>query len=161
MDLLRIASRVVAGELVGDSHVPSSDDPVEHFGNYGLANLYDLPTGQYGSHDNLWLFEFGPYNTQVLVWQKSMDDALEVVAEWLEKNAPGIFTPPDYDAVRAELGPDASDEEVATKAEEDLTYTESGYIASYEWTATEVPKNNDLYRNCLEYCQQRYDEMEY
>ena len=160
MDLLKIASRVAAGELISDSRVPSIDDPAESFGEYSLANLYDLPTGQYGSHDNLWLFEF-THGKKVLVWQKSLDNALEVVAEWLAKHAPGVFTPPDYDAVRAELGPDASEEEVATKAEEGLIYTESGYIAAHEMIANEVPKNSELYRNCLAYCQQRYEEMEY
>lgn len=107
-----------------------------------------------------WLFSFGAYGTQVIVWEKSLEDALEIAAEWLKENAPGFFVEPDYKEAAEELGlstgtesqPDLferlreeHEDEIRDKAEEDLTYTESGWIPSWEWHVTEIPSKTETH----------------
>jgi hypothetical protein len=99
------------------------------------------------SKRTLYRFQFGAYGTDyVYAWAcHTLDDALEAAAEWLEEHKPGHFSEPDYDDSARELGaPDdwRTDEEwagkVAEHAETDHTYTESGYLLSWEWTVDEV-----------------------
>ncbi len=87
------------------------------------------------------LFSFGAYgDTKVIVLENTLDDALETAGEWLAENAPGIFIEPDYESSAQELygkpvdecDPDEQ-EKIWEHAETDLTYTESGHIASWEW----------------------------
>lgn len=122
-------------------------------GNLGIALDSQAP---YGAK---YVFHFGVYGwTHVFVWgaDLSLEDALQVAAEWLRDHAPGIFTEPDYEDAAEELGEahvrawftapaDRDDEnetlcnEVVGAAETDLTHTESGHIASWEWNYTEDP----------------------
>lgn len=92
-------------------------------------------------------FRFGAYgDTTVIVFQRPdhVEDALETAAEWLRENEPGHFVEPDYEAAKDEImgetgaGDDMiSDEAIAELAEADLTHTESGFLASWEWTVDE------------------------
>lgn len=99
-----------------------------------------------------YVLSFGAYAcTHLMVYASSLDDALEECAEWVTDNAPGHIMAHDSDELvelfeeaRAELFGDTqatelSDEqrwECEEQATADLTYTESGYITSYEWTIT-------------------------
>jgi hypothetical protein len=109
------------------------------------------------SSNSVFTFHFGAYgDTTVSLWAQSdhVEDALEMAAEWLAEHAPGIFVEPDYaDAAReigvgtpfegkdvADLyaaGEDELADRICTRAEMDLTYTESGYLVSWEWTVDE------------------------
>lgn len=97
-------------------------------------------------------FRFGAYgDTTVSVWAQAdhLEDALELAAEWLAEHAPGLFTEPDYKAAAEDLGVDFASwssgdlddcndyGRVTDAAEADLTYTESGYLNSWEWTFSE------------------------
>ena len=86
--------------------------------------------------DRAHIFAFGAYaDTYVLVFGDGGSyDALEAAAGVLADVAPGCFSEPDYDAAREELGAEENDDTVREHAETDLTYTESGYLASCEWT---------------------------
>lgn len=95
------------------------------------------------------LFNFGAYGdfriaVGVGPGLTSLEDALEVAAETLLEVAPGVFIQPDYDDVRNELGQGATDEAVMELAETDLTYTESGFLASWEWTVSEKLTREEL-----------------
>jgi hypothetical protein len=96
----------------------------------------------------VWRFGFGAVGTTtvyVLTDRETIEDALETAAEWLKDNAPGVFTEPDYEDAARELGysPDTEDETeqeaIRECAETDHTYTESGYLLSWEWTVDELP----------------------
>ncbi len=101
-----------------------------------------------------WLFSFGVEATHVVAFG-SLEDALEDAAATLKDVAPGRFVEPDYqnaisDMIDAgeledvEHGTDINDldddeiEAVQASAEADLTYTESGWLVSHEWTCREV-----------------------
>ena len=92
----------------------------------------------------MWVFHFGAYGgTHVLAFG-SLEDALEEAAARLLKVAPGFFEEPDYDAAAQELFgcnmDEVADEQVSDvmdRAEQDLTYTESGFLPSWEWTCDE------------------------
>jgi len=100
-----------------------------------------------GDRTRLYLFRFGAYgDCYVYAWgNDGFDDALEEAAGWLADNAPGHFHEPDYQEAADDLGYPADWAEdsdmsgrVAEHAEADLTYTESGYLASWEWAANAV-----------------------
>ena len=133
----------------GDSVVLLGDDGSPYY----LMNPLEVPSGsaeqvarRYGGirYERLWVFQFGAVGTtNLLVWARSLEEGLEEAAGWLEEFAPGHFMDDEYmkeryDEARAELGPDADEDDVAQKAEADLTYTESGYLTSYEWWANEA-----------------------
>lgn len=95
----------------------------------------------------LYLFSFGAYGGHdCYAWgERSLDDALEAAAEWLGETAPGLFSEPDYADAARELGaPEdwADDEEwfsrVSELAERDHTYTEAGWLLSWEWSVREI-----------------------
>lgn len=96
-------------------------------------------------------FHFGAYGaTIVRVYQRPghVEDALETAAKWLAENAPGIFEEPDYAAAKNEImgetgqGDDMiAEEDIAARAEADLTYTESGWLPSWEWTVNELDED--------------------
>lgn len=104
---------------------------------------------------NIWLFQFGAYgSTWVAVWEPHLEDALEIVAEWLADNEPGHLTTEKElwadkgliaDAMK-DLGHtgkfDDLDDEDKWKVQDamtvDMTYTESGYLTSYEWHVNEL-----------------------
>jgi hypothetical protein len=109
-----------------------------------LVNPSDKP-GKYG-REQLFRFGFGTVGTIfLLVWARGVESGLEIAAGWLETNAPGHLMVHGseelkqlYDEAREELGEDADEEEVEQQATADLTYTESGYLTSYEWTVDDV-----------------------
>jgi hypothetical protein len=92
-------------------------------------------------------FRFGAYGeTTVVVLQRPgcIDSALETAAECLKEHAPGHFSEPDYAAAKNEImgetgaGDDMiSEEAIAERAETDHTYTESGWLLSWERTVDE------------------------
>lgn len=93
----------------------------------------------------LFALTFGAVGTTyVLAWANSADDALEEAADYLEEaGKSGYFVPEDvmrqhYEEAKAELGEGAEEDAVHQKAEEDLTYTEAGYIPSHEWWVNEA-----------------------
>lgn len=121
------------------------------------------PIANAGDHDfkgartALYLFQFGAYGTTfVYAWGcHTLDDALEAAAEWLKENEPGhfvTFSEADYEEAARDIGAPADwrDSEasgpggdqwryaVAQRAEVDHTYTESGYLASWEWYVNEI-----------------------
>lgn len=104
---------------------------------------------------NRYVLSFGAYGTtHLMVWGRSLEDALETAAEWLAENAPGHIMPAwgkEHTALVKEACeerglpwpiPEGVDPEDAgylaaqEDAENDLTCTESGYLTSYEWFIT-------------------------
>lgn len=97
----------------------------------------------------LWFGACAP--TFVLAYADSLDDALEAAAEWLAEHAPGHLMEwggdDHIDLIRGvcdERGLEYRPEffvgmieppwgSVLDAAEADLTYTESGFLTSYEW----------------------------
>ena len=100
-------------------------------------------------------FRFGAYgDTRVVVFGRSghLEDALEEAASWLAANAPGHLMPmwgdehkKLYLEASEELFPGVAEtdldddqrQQADDQATADLTYTESGYLTSYEWTVDE------------------------
>lgn len=127
--------------------------------------------GRGSYYNRAFLFSFGAYgDTHVAVWERSFDDALESAAEWLSENAPGLFSPPDYEGSATELGlkwnpsepfEDGSDNaKIRDHAETDLTYTESGYLLSHEWYGREVSDPLELYVLALRSWDKRREDDE-
>jgi hypothetical protein len=98
----------------------------------------------------LYLFWFGAYGEHACyAWGcHSLEDALEEAAGWLHDNHPGMFvtfSDADYAEAAADIGAPEDwkeDDEWASKVwertEVDHTSTESGYLASWEWSMCEV-----------------------
>lgn len=152
--------------------IPDYDSrPVLHLANPDNREAHDDPS---------WILAFGSVGTTYLrVWERAIEDALETAAEWLVEHAPGHIMTHDSQELRelleealnelrgelmAEdlLAPDTTLDDlylheealcrVTDTATADLTYTESGYITSYEWTiAAECPTRDTLkaYRSVL------------
>jgi hypothetical protein len=55
--------------------------------------------------------------------------------------------------------PALSDEEAHDKATADLTYTEAGYLTSYEWTIDDVHKGTPLFEAALAASKEEYEEQ--
>lgn len=103
---------------------------------------------RFWAHKGAFVFHFGTYGTHVLAYGR-LEDALEDAAAWLAKNAPGHLTEPDYKQAMEELAEEFEDgnvdeERVTQHAEADLTYTESGWLLSYEWRVTELHSPEEL-----------------
>jgi CO/xanthine dehydrogenase Mo-binding subunit len=88
----------------------------------------------------LWFGAYG--DTHVLTWAESIEDALEQASSELPKDMFTALTD-SYTEALAELvaeGADPEDDETIQAAQEaaevDMTYTESGYLASWEWGIT-------------------------
>ena len=87
--------------------------------------------GSDGSYSRwvLWFGSCGP--TYVLVYAPSLEDALEEAAQHLaDKGWVGHFVKPEMEDGSTHDCPDAKEGFPCTC---DLTYTESGYLASWEW----------------------------
>jgi hypothetical protein len=98
-------------------------------------------------------FNFGAYgDTAVVVFARPdhIEDALETAAECLLEHAPGLFSEPDYAGAAREVGvaldqytngladlDDDTAERVREVAEVGHTYTESGWLLSWEWAVAE------------------------
>lgn len=103
-------------------------------------------------YNHLYVLWFGGCGATYLhVYADSLDDALAECAEWLAEHAPGHImkhgSEEHIDLIKdackdagVTYDPDMFSGSVATemykileKAEADLTYTEAGFITSYEW----------------------------
>lgn len=108
--------------------------------------MSDVPIADpFWRHTNLYRFSFGPHGTyHVYAYGDCLDDALEDAAAYMADCEPDLFTDPEYEAVACELGiawppPDEIQlETVRQAAETDLTYTEAGWLRSWEWFVYEV-----------------------
>jgi len=121
-----------------------------------IANPFDKSgphAAQYGHGSTL--FAFGAYgSTFVLAYGYGLESRLEEAAEWLREHEPGHFVDDEYMAeLYSEAVTEAGDPEPGTSehdeatqaAETDLTYTESGWLPSWEWTIVfENPTKADL-----------------
>jgi hypothetical protein len=125
-----------------------------------IANADECVYTTYGGGlPALWLFQVGACGpVYVAVWTRTtLEDALEELGGFLvDKGYDGLITPHGseeakamYDEAREELGPDATDEEVMEHAEADMTYTESGWIRSWEWYVDEVDPRDEQYMKLL------------
>src|SRR5690606_25765075 len=90
---------------------------------------------------------FGAYGWTRVYARGSIEDALEQATEWAREHAPGYLTEPDYGLKEREYycpecGYSPWDgrgcDHQCHSAEDDLTYTESGWIVSHEWHCDEV-----------------------
>jgi hypothetical protein len=81
-----------------------------------------------------------------MIWADGLESAIEIAGEWLAEHAPGLIIRNDAPLLAelmgeacAELGVDPSQpggpeyDAAWEQATADLTYTESGYLTSYEW----------------------------
>jgi hypothetical protein len=91
-----------------------------------------------------WVLYFGAVGTQyVLVFGGSLENALEEAAAALvDANMPGYFIEPEVEDGSTHDCPDGAEGYPCTC---DLTYTESGYLPSWEWgIALEDPTREQL-----------------
>ncbi len=155
----------------GDKHV--SLEPAEDFlvieesedDRYPFVVVNPLEYDTY-MRNSIFAFTFGAYGwTRLIVWEASdhIEDALEKAAEWLAEHAPGILTSEEevgklIDEAKEEK-PGADEEEVFTTATQDMTYTESGWIPSWEWTVSEFT-SGELFDVTLAASKEEY-EAEY
>lgn len=112
---------------------------------------------RFWAHKSVWVFQFGACATTHVLAYGYLENALEDAAAWLAKHAPGHLTEPDYEQAEHELqqdslsgehplpdDPDLRQDAICQRAESGLTYTESGWLLSHEWTATELREPGDL-----------------
>ena len=116
--------------------------------------------------NSIFAFAFGAYGwTRLIVWEASdhIDDALEKAGEWLAEHAPGILTSEEEIGKLIEEAkeedPSLDDEDAFSTATQDMTYTESGWIPSWEWTVSEFT-DGDLFDVTLKASKEEY-EREY
>lgn len=118
---------------------PSERGDHQRYRPYNRTRRYVLSFGAIGT-------------THLMVWGRGIEDALESAADWLADNAPGHIMTHDseelqelFNEAMQELYPhaesidDLDESEVSAcqeKATADLTYTEAGYLTSYEWFIT-------------------------
>lgn len=133
-----------------------SNDP-----GFILVNPLDLPLteSRAGRKTELWAMQFGAYGwTKLLVWARSGETALEEASGWLAEHAPGIFVDQEeLESLEREYRaehPDADEDDIAGEAYQDLTYTEDGYIPSWEWTMSAI--HGDMYDVTLEASKEEY-----
>lgn len=107
-----------------------------------------------GNTHQLWLFSFGACGTtDVYVWgDGDVCAALEAAAETLPKGFFTEFDRADREAAASDLGidPDTDDEDeeekIMCRMEVDMTHTQCGLIASWEWWVTEIEPEEALAR---------------
>jgi hypothetical protein len=118
-----------------------------------IANPSERPEGTY-RRNRRFLFSFGAYgSTHVLVYGRSLDDALDEAIDWLVDNAPGhLMDEQVAEAYREAIAAGKSEEEAAEEAETDMTCGGNcgHYIASWEWFVSEVTRE-DLLSNQPEF----------
>jgi hypothetical protein len=119
--------------------------------SYGPRKV-NIAGDRFWAYKGAFVFHFGAYGTHVLAYGR-LEDALEDAAAWLKEHAPGHLTEPDYESAMKECADaghlndqdeDEQEEVVRTRAEADLTYTEAGWIPSYEWNITELHSPEEL-----------------
>jgi hypothetical protein len=84
-------------------------------------------------------FQFGACGTVRLIAFGCLEAGLEACAEWLTDHAPGCIEPHDHEWEEDELDGDGDPV--------DHTYTESGWIPSWEWYVNDY----DFEQACREY----------
>ncbi len=113
------------------------EKPMSHEIRINLANA-----PQDGEGGDCFVFAFGAYaDTLVAAWGRGIEDCLEEAAGRLADNAPGhlsdlaeTYNEYHLDA-RAKGATEEQEEEYAREqSETDMTYTDSGYLRSWEWT---------------------------
>jgi hypothetical protein len=89
--------------------------------------------------DHAYVLWFGAYGwTRLHIYADSLDDALGGCAEWLATHAPGLIVKPGSPEYQDMLREDS--------AMADMTYTDSGWIPSWEWgVGLECPTTEELY----------------
>lgn len=156
----------------GDKHGRETDEEfvvLEEEGSndpgFILVNPHDYPQGRASTmrKSELFALQFGAYGwTKLLVWARSAEDALEEASGWLAQYAPGIFVGQDelkrLEAEFRQAAPGADDEEVMEGAYADLTYTEDGYIPSWEWTLDDV-SGSELFECALDTSKKEYESV--
>ncbi len=115
-----------------------------------IANPTERPEGRY-RRNSRFLFSFGAYgDTHVLVYGRSLDDALDEAIDWLVDHAPGhLMDDAVAEAYQEALASGMDEEEALEQAEMDMT---SGgncghYIASWEWWVNEVSRADLMARD--------------
>jgi hypothetical protein len=100
------------------------------------ASAWDAPNG-------IFVLHFGAYGwTHVLAFGH-LEHALEDAASVLAEVAPGLFHEPEYPARTDDMSDDDY-YDACEEAEVDLTRTEAGFIASWEWSCTEFESLEDV-----------------
>lgn len=129
------------------------------------VGFFDGTYRSYHREGGLYVLWFGAYaDTRLAVWQGSLDDALEEAAAWLAEFAPGHIVSDEEIAelVREaqEEDPELDEGEAYEQATADLTYTESGYITSYEWGISYEPSqpNDDMTEALISFAADLYEE---
>lgn len=110
--------------------------------SYGPPRVL-LGADTFEARRGVFMFQFGAYGTTHVLAYGSLEEALEEAAGVLRERAPGHFVDvelPDGYAAMSEDEQDAARNE----AEADLTYTESGYLASWEWAIVEMRSAAEL-----------------
>lgn len=148
------------------------------------SEALDAGGRSFATKGRLWLFTFGAYgDTRLAVWdgfRSGLDGALEMAAEYLADHAPGhLASDKDMDDLYKEAaeelgvawplpergGPGDPEfdqnyrnlEKVRDQAEADMTYTESGWLTSHEWTVDEITRGTELFNAVFE---KSIDEIE-
>jgi len=131
-----------------DTLVVTDAEGADHY----FVNPLEVPMGRKYTgirNEELFAMQFGAHaTTRLLVFARSLEDALEEAAGWLADFAPGHLSDlkSEYEdalkEAREELGDGADEEAVQEKAQEiaetDMTYTESGYLTGHEWWGGEA-----------------------
>lgn len=105
---------------------------------------------------NRYVLAFGAYgSTLLLVWEKSLESALDEAVDWIAEHAPGLLADDavreEFERIVAEQGLSLDDDDGRSRAEVEATVdmTCAGnaghYIPSWEWSVTaENPSRADL-----------------
>ncbi len=160
------------GSLPSDEPPPSREQERLHVMQ---APLVVVNPSERDYTDHRFVLSFGAVGTtHLLVWGH-LDDALETAAEWLAEHAPGHIMAHDSDELQelfneamGELYPESEsiddlDPEQVERCQEqataDLTYTEAGYLTSYEWFITlENPTRSELKSFISELAERHYSD---
>jgi hypothetical protein len=87
-------------------------------------------------HFLLWFGAYGGTRLHVFTMSACLYQALELAAEWLVENEPGHLS--TEEEVRSNFdAEELAQFEVEGMSYPDMTYTEAGWLASYEWTGHE------------------------
>lgn len=149
-----VASRCYSSECrIEGYHSHHREEPAELLfvgdGRYSFARKVYLanPSDRYDHESTRFVISF-EFETHVMVWADSLDDAVEIAAEFAMDHWPGFDLTEDvsnaYREALAELGttPDDATEEQSNAAQEsaetDVTCSGDGRWYSNDWTYTEI-----------------------
>jgi hypothetical protein len=126
-----------------DDH-ESSDEWQSHVWATLLAECgspKESDSGPFWADKGVYVFQFGAYGCTHVVSTGSLEDALESAAEVLPK---GYFVEPEPELEGIDPDDENAIDRAWHEATEDLTYTESGYLASWEWRVCEIESPSAL-----------------